>query len=272
MKPFSYIYGAIVTMSNPFSKIIQRVFGKTKMPAVDSLPDTDPPLHTGLEYAALITTYIPYFHWLLDEEKKRFIRRTWQFRQCKTFHFVGMEAKEEIPVLISAAAVQLTFGLSRYKLEFFKDIFIMPDAYQFENDKQLYIGHVSVKGIHISWKHFLQGYANASDNINVAIHEMAHALEHNNFMEDAGVDAEFKTDFEKLSPVYGPALASSIVQRRSCLRPYAYLNLQEFWAVGVEAFFENPGALRHNMPRLYDVICEILNQDPAALTRVGKTA
>ena len=78
-------------------------------------------------------------------------------------------------------------------------------------------------------------------------------------MNHAGVDRDFRTEFELLPPVYGPTLASVLVHRRSYLRPYAYLNIQEFWAVSVEAFFENPAGLADNMPGLYNVIAEILN-------------
>lgn len=236
------------------------------------LPEEELLLQTIQEYTTIIELYIPYFNTLRDTDKKRFIQRTWYFRRSKNFHFVDMAEQKEIPILISAAAVQLSFGLKKYRFTFFKNIYIMPDAYSYENAKELYIGHVSPKGIFISWKHFLQGYANASDNVNVAIHEMAHALQYDCFMDHAAVDMEFRADFQNLPPVYGPALAGMVVQHRSYLRPYAYTNIQEFWAVSVEAFFENPRALKDNMPGLYSVIGEILNQDPVAITRLDQSA
>ena len=51
----------------------------------------------------------------------------------------------------------------------------------------------------------------------------------------------------------------------SYLRGYAFTNLQEFWAVSVEAFFDNPAGLKQSLPQLYGTLCDILNQDP--LTR-----
>ena len=94
----------------------------------------------------------------------------------------------------------------------------------------------------------MQGYSDKTDNVNVAIHEMAHALEHESFMDEAGVDKEFKTDFAKFSAISGPAFASAIVERRSYLRSYAFTNMQEFWAVSVEAIFENPAGLSNICP------------------------
>jgi hypothetical protein len=37
-----------------------------------------------------------------------------------------MEEEKEIPVLISAAAVQITLGLEKYELPFFKNIYVTP--------------------------------------------------------------------------------------------------------------------------------------------------
>jgi Mlc titration factor MtfA (ptsG expression regulator) len=44
--------------------------------------------------------------------------------------------------------------------------------------------------------------------------------------------------------------------------------MQEFWAVNVEAFFENPAALKGNMPELYGTLCDILNQDPLTVNKI----
>jgi len=213
------------------------------------------------DYANLISLYIPYYNQLPEELKKRFLRRAYHFRSIKNFHYVGMAELAEIPILVSAAAVQLTLGLEKYELPFFKNIYITPDAYKTAEETETFIGHVSPDGIYISWKYFLQGYADSTDNVNVAIHELAHALAHEYFMEETGVDADFRTDFTKFSEVCGPVLAKISTQKRSYLRNYAFTNFQEFWAVSVEAFFESPAALRENLPQLYASLCNVLNQD-----------
>jgi Mlc titration factor MtfA (ptsG expression regulator) len=254
-------------MAGLVNKIIRRLFSKRKSGNEILGQEEEILLHTIQEYSRIISQYIPYFNTLSSSEKQRFIKRTWYFRSCKVFHYIGLEEKEEIAILVSAAAVQLTFGLRRYKLSYFKHIYIMPDAYQFEKPGDLYIGHVSPKGIYLSWKHFLQGYENGADNVNVAIHEMAHALEYNNFIDHAEADPKFRADFQLFPVVYGPALAHMITTRRSYLRSYAYTNIREFWAVSVETFFENPAVLKSTMPKLYYVICEILKQDPLSQHR-----
>lgn len=220
------------------------------------------------EYSSIISQYISYFNELPDTGKKKFLERTIHFQNIKRFTYIGMEEKKEIPVLISAAAVQLTFGLEKYELPFFKDIYVTPDAYQLTGEKEIFVGHVSPEGIYISWKYFLQGYSDTTDNVNVAIHEMAHALEHENFIDETGADPKFKTDFAKFSSVSGPVLANAIVNKASYLRDYAFTNMQELWAVSVEAFFENPAGLKQNLPKLYGTLCEILNQDPLTADKI----
>jgi Mlc titration factor MtfA (ptsG expression regulator) len=223
---------------------------------------------TEVEYSAIIGQYIPYFNELTEPVKKRFLERTVHFRGIKEFNYIGMQEKKEIPVLISAAAVQITLGLDKYELPFFKHIYVTPDVYQETGRQEIFVGHVSPEGIYISWKYFLQGYRDNTDNVNVAIHEMAHALEHENFMDEPGADRDFRTDFAKFSSVSGPVLARAIVERRSYLRSYAFTNMQEFWAVSVEAFFENPSALKQNMPELYGTLCDVLNQDPLTVNKI----
>ena len=77
-----------------------------------------------------------------------------------------MQEKKEIPILISAAPLQITFGLGKYELPFFKNIYVTPDAYQRTGEKEIFVWHVSPDGIFISWKDFLRGYSDTTDNVN----------------------------------------------------------------------------------------------------------
>lgn len=167
-----------------------------------------------------------------------------------------------MPVLVSASAVQITFGLRAYLLPFFKKIYLTDDAYYSKDVEGLNVGHVSTTGIYISWKYFLEGFKHEWDGINTALHEMAHALRHQNNMREFGIDKEFETDFGKYMQAYGPVLFQALITRRSFLRSYAYTNFEEFWAVSVEAFFEMPADLKAYLPGLYQALCEVLNQDP----------
>ena len=214
------------------------------------------------KYAAIISRVLPYFNQLTDTNKQKFLNRVYNFKKSKSFHFHGLEPQEEIMILVSAASIQLSFGLKNYMLPFFKDIHVLADAYEAIDSKEIYIGHVAPTGIYISWKYFVRGFADYTDGVNVALHEMAHALHHENFIRETGIDWDFRKDFDKLPAVFGPMITQAIVQRKSYLRGYAFTNFQEFWAVCVEYFFENSQGLKDNLPQLYTILCDTLNQDP----------
>ncbi len=222
-------------------------------------------------YSFIIGSLFTYFNDLPKEAKWKFVKRAHQFRKHKKFHFIGLENNEETAILVSSSAVQVTFGLKNYQLSYFKDIYILADAYHMDNDDKLYIGHVAPDGIYLSWKHFLYGYSYKNDNINVAVHEMAHALLYNNFFAQYGIDPHFRLNYERFSTSTGPILADVIAKRRSYLRSYAFSNMHEFWAVSVEAFFENPEGLMHNMPDLYEALSHVLNQNPITKTKLLKS-
>lgn len=221
------------------------------------------------KYAFIIGSVISYFNDLSPVNKRKFVNRAHHFRQLKKFHFIGLENTEDISILISASAIQVTFGLKDYLLFSFKDIYILADAYHMETDDELYIGHVAPDGIYLSWKHFLYGYAYKHDNVNVAVHEMAHALLHNNYLaHHYQTDAHFRLNYEKFSSKTGKIFADVITRRQSYLRSYAFTNMHEFWAVSVEAFFENPAELKRHMPELFDALCRVLNQDPSTPDKI----
>jgi len=250
-------------MTNPLHKIIISLLRNTN-PAREIPPDYKELTETTRFYHTTISKHISYYDKLPDSNKLRFLRRVHSFKNSKTFHFTGMEPRPEIPVLVSAASVQLTFGLKSYLLPFFKNIYILPDAYKAKEFNELVIGHVSVDGIFISWKYFQMGFENDKDGVNTAIHEMAHALRRQNQLKEFGIDQEFRTDFAKYTRQYGPVLIEALLNRHSFLRGYAFTNFEEFWAVSVEAFFELPAELKKQLPQIYKALCELLNQEPLA--------
>jgi Mlc titration factor MtfA (ptsG expression regulator) len=245
------------------SSFFKKLFKKLSSESDDLfLAEIDIPSALANDYVTIISRVIPYFNQLNESNKQKFLKRVYNFKGSKSFHFHGFDRAEEVEILVSATAIQVSFGLKNYMLSFFKDIHILNDAYQAIDTNETYIGHVAPNGIYISWKYFVRGFADYADGVNVALHEMAHALHHENFIKERGVDWDFRTDFEKLPAVFGPMITQAIIQRKSYLRGYAFTNFQEFWAVCVEYFFENSQGLKDNLPQLYNILCDTLNQDP----------
>lgn len=215
-------------------------------------------------YDQWLSQYNPYYNALPGEHKKRFLERVHAFMDAKQFCFHAMVKEDYIPVLISGAAIQLTYGLRNYLMDYFDVIHIMRKEYVLNIDRETYYGHVSKNGIHISWSRFLEGYQDYTDAINVGIHEMAHALQFDSSLgNEDDHDRHFKARLQEFSEEGRPVFRAMRQGMSHLLDDYASLNFDEFWAVSVETFFENPVEFREKLPHLYQELCTLLNQDPA---------
>ncbi|MFN8291122.1 MAG: zinc-dependent peptidase [Chitinophagaceae bacterium] len=224
-------------------------------------PEEDPVRE--MQYDGWLKKYNPYYASLDAQQQKKFIYRVQKFMATKEFRFHSMVEEEYIPVLISGAAVQLTFGLRNYLLDYFDVIHVVRKEYILDIDKETYYGHVSKNGIYISWNRFLEGYSDYKDSVNVGLHEMAHALQFDAFlgMEDSN-DRMIKERFNEFSEEGKPVFRSMRMGGSHLLDDYAMTNFDEFWAVSVETFFENPAEFKVKLPQLYNEIRLLLNQDP----------
>lgn len=214
-----------------------------------------------LYYRTIISSGLRYFHRLNPEQQQRFLYRTYLFHRSKKFHYVGVEAKPEMPVLISAVAVQLTFGLERFSLNYFRNIFVLEHDYHYGFYSLPFMGHVDNTGIYLSWDNFLQGLGSTNESSNVGLHEMAHALTYVNFITKTEQDKHFIHEFKNFSVVARPIFQEMQKGRKTLLGDYAATNYHEFWAVSVELFFGNPLQFRHELPLLYTALSKVLRQD-----------
>jgi Mlc titration factor MtfA (ptsG expression regulator) len=212
-------------------------------------------------YRSIIISHMRYFRMLDSEEQERFLFRTYLFNRSKRFHYIEVEAKAEMPILISAVAVQLSFGLEKFKLDYFHDIFVLKDDYHYGFYSRPFQGHVDHSGVYLSWDNFLKGIHGEMTNCNVGLHEMAHALAYVNFITQTEEDRHFKKEFKNFSKVARPIFNGMQTGAKNILGEYAATNYHEFWAVSVEVFFENPVRMRHELPELYQAMCNLLKQD-----------
>jgi MtfA peptidase len=234
----------------------QKLVIRPRAPKDDSLQE--------IQFDQWLSRYNPYYNALSAEHKKRFLHRVQQFMLTKEFRFHSMVGEDYIPVLVSAAAVQLTFGLRNYRMDYFDVIHIMRKEYVLNINQETYYGHVSKNGIHVSWKKFMEGYDDYNDCINLGLHEMAHALQYDAYLglEDHH-DRYFKERLNEYAAEGRPVFRAMRQGLSYVMDEYALENFDEFWAVSVEMFFENPVTFREKLPNLYQEMCELLNQDPA---------
>jgi Mlc titration factor MtfA (ptsG expression regulator) len=206
----------------------------------------------------------PYFRNLSAEAQERFVERLYVFMEEK--YFVGHEGlliTDEIRVMISAAAIQLTFGLKDYTIPHLHTINVFPKVFYSQLLETSLKGLVTQGGVlSLSWNDFREGYAVEDDKLNLGLHELAHAL-NIDLVEDGNYDDHFFYYFDKWR-----SAALSDFQRLkdgsiTFLRKYAGRNLHEFFAVCIEHFFEAPAEFRRELPVLYGHTALMLNQDPA---------
>lgn len=218
---------------------------------------------TDAELAVILSKRFAYYRQLNLEHQSIFIHRVQKFMAEKTFKIHDEKAFKEMPVLISAAAIQLTFGLKKYLLPHFEFIHIHPQEFLRVHPVLCFLeGNVSGHAIRLSWKHFIDGYDNPNDGQNVGLHELAHALHYQTFIVERNVDRGFRNYYDGFSANGDKAYQSEKSKEQNLYSEYAEKNLQEFWAESVEIFFEKPKEMRGHYPQLYESMKSILNQDP----------
>lgn len=222
------------------------------------------------EQLRTIAKYFQFYGRLAPQQQRRFEHLVAQFVNEKEWQGVGIEVKEEMKVMIGASAAQLMFGLPDLTLMSFDRILVYASAFLHHRTGRMHQGEVNpgIGIIRISWEHYLKGYARPFDGNNVALHELAHAL----WFEDIIPNAE-DDFFDKASLARWKALSAEEVQRiregkGRLFNSYAGTNTEEFFAVAVEYFFEQPVPFSEEQPELYRLMCTLLKQDPVGAERV----
>lgn len=212
----------------------------------------------------VLIKHFPYFVKLDAQQKVKFLSRLNDFLQQKSFVIHDKSGFREMPILLSATAVMLSFGLDLYTLPFYHFIHIFPAEFiGVVPTLRVLSGNVSGNNIHISWKHFLQGFQLPDDGQNVGLHEMAHAYYYQFLETGMKSDSRFTDHFPAFSTAGKIVFEKEKQSNTRFYSAYALTNFNEFWAESVEQFFERSVLLKKNYPELYTTMVALLNQDPA---------
>lgn len=194
----------------------------------------------------------------------------------------GFALTDEITVTIAAQAAVLVLGLSVDVYREVSAIIIYPTAMQ---SRGVYAGPVRgtltdgvvpVVGqahdgrgpVLLAWDQADDAARHPGRGSNVVYHEFAHKLDMLDHVVDGTPPLKGRSDVDRWVEVcteaYG-ALRAGI--ERPPLQPYGATDPGEFFAVATEAFFDAPLMLAEHEPRLYEVMRDFYNQDPAARIR-----
>jgi MtfA peptidase len=204
----------------------------------------------------------PYYNLLNTKEKNKFLIRIKHIRETKEMRISPeiLNTHSEVELLICAAFAQITFGFDDYEIKKFTAICVHPNTFYSKLVNNKVKGLTLGRGfILYSWEDFISGYMFENDKINLALHELAHALyidrfrneennEWNQWTTQAQAELELIRNNENLS----------------YFRAYGTSNVHELWAVSVESFFEDPLTYKKEHPQLYQTTANVLRQDMAA--------
>ncbi len=179
---------------------------------------------------------------------------------------VGVEATDELRLLVAASAVTLSVGWPEYEWDQLTEVLLYPDDfdrdYAFGGDERAGEAHPWGTVI-LSVPALVESFETPDDAYHVGVHEFAHLLD---------VD---QTHFDGIPVGLGGGRAREWVEvaekemerlrhGRSAFDEYGAHDPVEFLGVAVEAFFEIPQVVRRRHREVYALLSDYFGQDPAA--------
>ncbi len=221
--------------------------------------------------------YGPIFHRFLNRKYIFYTSLPWPLKlkflrlardQYEYFDFVSRDKirlTRAMKAIISCAAAQLILFLPKKSLSYFKRIIVYPDYYNSLITNRRHKGEVNpgLRVIVFSWRGIAEGLHYQNDGINLLLHEFAHALWLEHKLTDyITLDEQLAEQVEKYAEKEMAKLAEN---EDHFFRKYAFNNMEEFFAVAVENFFERPGLFQQVQPELYLILAKLFKQDPIKL-------
>ena len=217
-----------------------------------------------ISYDHYLSKYSQYYRDLHPNLQKVFRHRTYIASKILVFRPVKFPTvTDEMKILITSALIQITFGLDNYLLRRFNTILVVPNTYSFREYEAL-LGHVDFDAnkIVMSWPSVKEGFIIPDDAFNVALHELAHALQGEQL--DPYLFSKFFSSFkmDKWEEEGIKELYKIRSKRHEFLSDYAGINMKELFATCMECFFEQPDEFKLKVPKLYKLMSDLLKQDP----------
>lgn len=219
-------------------------------------------------YIEAIRKYNTFYQRLPVESRRRFERKVKEFIHYKEFIPRNLtEVTDEMKALIASAAVQLTFGLPDVTLLHFDKILVYPNNYYSVINRQYHKGEVNPRmgAIVVSWHAFVEGFADPNDGVNLGLHEMAHALKLENIIQNGEEHFLDLEEYTKWIEQAGIEIKKIREGKESIFRQYASVDEDEFFAVCMELYFEQPHKLFEYNSELYKILSNLLHQDTIRL-------
>jgi Mlc titration factor MtfA (ptsG expression regulator) len=207
-----------------------------------------------------------HYHRLPPDLRRRFEDDVRIFLAEKRITGVGIEATEDLKLLVAASAVTLSLGWPDYEWDRLTEVLLYPDDfdrdYNLEPGEQLGETHawgtviLSVPALH-------ESFEDPWDAYHVGLHEFAHLLDLGQGEFEgipAGIDAAAAAEWVAVVEKERERMRRG----KSVIDDYGEDDPVEFLGVAVEAFFEVSLALRLRHREVYRILSAYFRQDPAA--------
>lgn len=219
----------------------------------------------SVDEQGLIADNIPIYDRLPDKYRQKCNNRIIWIRSKKKFVFYGeIEKQDELVLILSAALVLMTLGLQNYKmLRSLLRVVVYPASYYSKIERRHHLGEYNprLKTLVLSADKIWEGFEIPDDNKNLAVHEFAHALSFEMLRKNSWEAKRFQVGIRKIAKLFQKDGFRSKLVSSQYFREYGLTNLQEFFSVAVENYFETASIFHNDFPELFDIIQRMLNFD-----------
>jgi Mlc titration factor MtfA (ptsG expression regulator) len=210
--------------------------------------------------------HVPIYDRLSDAARRRFDRDVQFVLDEYSFEGVkGVEVTDGLRLSVAAGVALLLHGRPDWELPGSRAVLFYPERFNddyYDSVRGEYDGMAHPQGpIILTAPAVAASWDRPADGDNVVLHELAHLFD----FDSEGADG--------VPSLVDPATADSwqaLVRRemrrvetgRSILRPYAAEAPSEFFAVAVEAFFEQPRRMARHHEELFGALVAVFQLDP----------
>ena len=230
-------------------------------------------LPTPSKWKVILNQRVNFYKNLTDENKLQYEADVQRFLNHVKITGIHTDVTLEDRLLVASSAIIPLFGFPAWSYKNLNEVLLYPSAFDrnfnFDSNAEYITGMVgsgAMEGKVIFSKPSLHlGFEIANDKKNVGIHEFAHLFD----KEDGVIDGIPPMLEDKAFSVPWMDLVrketNRILANGSDINPYGATNMQEFFAVTSEYFFERPHLLKEKHPKLYEALSGIFNQNLLAV-------
>lgn len=219
-------------------------------------------IHLPDNYRETLSDYVKFYRQLDEESKRKFEERVEHF--LSTVHITGVNAEvEDIDrIFIGAGAIIPVFSFPDWQYINLHEVLVYPGAFNEDFDQAGSNRHISgmvgsgpMQNVMVITKWQLrQGFINATDHRNTAIHEFVHLIDKMDGTMDGVPEIILERKYVNRWTDLMNETIQSMRMHGSDIDMYGATNPVEFFAVISEYFFERPDLLRSNHPDLFEML------------------